>query len=188
MVSVFRGTLDFFDKLGVFDVVLPFLLVFTVVFAIFDKTRILGTEKIENVEYPKKNLNAIVAFAIAFFVVASSKLVELITTISSQVVILLILIVFFLLLIGTFFKEGEPVALEGKWRSWFMGIMLVGIIIIFTDALKRDSGESWLDFIVSYILNNFSSNLVASLILIGVIIFFIVYIIGGEKKPAAKKE
>src|SRR3989344_163631 len=39
--STFRGTLDFLGELGVFDVVLPFLLVFTIVFALLEKTRLV---------------------------------------------------------------------------------------------------------------------------------------------------
>ena len=62
--STLRGVLGFFVDIGIYDVVLPFLLVFTIVFAIFDKTKVLGTEVIDGHKYPKKNLNAIVAFVI----------------------------------------------------------------------------------------------------------------------------
>ena len=55
--SVFRGVMTFFDKLGIYDVVLPFLLTFTIVFAILEKTKVLGTESIEGKSYSKKNLN-----------------------------------------------------------------------------------------------------------------------------------
>ena len=89
MASAFREVIEFFQDIGLYDVVLPFLLVFTIVFAILEKTRVFGTEKIEGNEYTKKNLNAVTAFVIAFFVVASSKLVEIITTVSSYTVILL---------------------------------------------------------------------------------------------------
>ena len=80
--SQFREILVFFDRLGVYDVVLPFILVFTLVFAIFEKTRIFGTDVVDNVTYTKKNLNTMVAFVIAFFVVAS---VQLVATISQVV-------------------------------------------------------------------------------------------------------
>ena len=43
--SVFRTAIGFLDKLGVYDIILPFLLVFTLVFAILEKTKILGLEK-----------------------------------------------------------------------------------------------------------------------------------------------
>ena len=69
-MSVFRESIEFLAKLGVYDVVLPFLLVFTIVFAILDKTKMLGVEKgKDDREYTKKNLNAMIAFVMGFFVV-----------------------------------------------------------------------------------------------------------------------
>ena len=44
-MSVFGEAIQFLAKLGIYDVVLPFLLVFTIVFAIMEKTKLLGTEK-----------------------------------------------------------------------------------------------------------------------------------------------
>ena len=73
--SAFAEVITFFEKLGVYDIVLPFLLVFTIVYAIFERTKVLGTETIEGVDYSKKNLNAMVAFVIAFLVIASSRIV-----------------------------------------------------------------------------------------------------------------
>ena len=103
MASAFRGIIDFFAEIGLYDVVLPFLLVFTIVFAIFEKTRVLGTEEHDGHKISKKNLNAIASFVIAFLVIASSELVEIITTVSSQAVVLLFLSVLFLLLLGSFY-------------------------------------------------------------------------------------
>ena len=44
MASTFREVLLFFEQIGIYDVVLPFLLVFTIVFAILEKTKLFGTE------------------------------------------------------------------------------------------------------------------------------------------------
>ena len=79
-MSVFRESLVFFDQVGLYDVVLPFLLVFTLVFGVLEKSKIFGTEKTadgKNGPYSRKNLNAMVAFCTAFFVVASAQLVSL---------------------------------------------------------------------------------------------------------------
>ena len=103
--SAFRNVIIFFNDLGLYDVVLPFLLVFTIVFAILEKTRVFGSDKIGDHSYPKKNINALVAFVISFFVVASAHLVQVITTISAQVVLLLFGSVLFLMLVGSFMKE-----------------------------------------------------------------------------------
>lgn len=188
MVSTFRNALLFFDKIGIYDVILPFLLVFTIVFAILEKTKIFGTEEVEGVKISKKNLNAMTAFVISFLVIASSKLVEIITQVSSQMVILLLLAVLFLLLIGSFQKEGEPVFLQSGWHITFMIMMFVGIIAIFLEAIKTESGEPWLEFILIYIRDNFSSTAVSSIILVIVVILAIWFIQREPKKGAVKEE
>jgi mannitol-specific phosphotransferase system IIBC component len=190
MTSNFRVAIEFFDKIGIYDVVLPFLLVFTIVFAILEKTKVFGTETVEDKEITKKNLNSMAAFVMAFLVVASSKLVETITEVSSQVVVLLLLSVFFLLLVGSFFKQDElPVFLkEGGWRTLFMLIMFVGIVGVFLAAIENDDGDSWLEWGWEQVTNNFDSTAVASIILIIVIIVFMVYVVKGESSSSKKKE
>jgi len=187
-VSIFRETIIFFEKLGVYDVILPFLLVFTIVFAIFEKTKVFGTEKIEGKEYTRKNLNAMVSFVIAFLVIASSKLVEIITDVSSQMVVLLLLSVFFLLLVGSFYKEGEGVFLEKGWKNLFMIIMFIGIVAIFLEAIKTKEGKPWLEWIFEYVRDNFSSTMVASITLLMIIVGFMWYILKEPTKPVEKKE
>ncbi|MBN2111484.1 hypothetical protein JW707_00125 [Candidatus Woesearchaeota archaeon] len=185
--STFRGIIYFFDRIGIYDVVLPFILVFTIVYAILEKTKVLGTEEIQGVKYTRKNLNAMTAFAISFLVVASSKLVAIIANVSSQMVVLLLASVFFLLLVGVFYKESEEVALEGRWRTLFMIIMFVGLLLIFLQAIPTKSGQPWLEWFWNYIGYHWSSTGVASIILIIGIIIFIWWV----QKPAeetSKKE
>src|SRR3989344_4299236 len=115
--TVLGGVIAFFVRLGIYDVVLPFLLVFTIMYAVLEKSKILGTEKFGDDTITRKNLNAMTAFVVAFLVVASSKLVEIITAISAKLVVLLALLVFFLLLVGTFYGQDEEVKLEKGWRN-----------------------------------------------------------------------
>lgn len=171
----FRGVIEFFADVGLYDVVLPFLLVFTIVFAILEKTKVFGTEKIEGKEYTKKNINAMASFVMAFFVIASSRLVEIITEVSSHVVILLLLSVLFLLLVGSFFKEGTGVFLEGGWRIFFMAIMFVGIVLIFLNAL------GWLDNVWDFAGGGTGGNAVGAIILIIIIILFMIYVVKEPK-------
>lgn len=183
-VSTFRGVLEFFDKIGIYDVVLPFLLIFSITFAIFEKTKVLGTEEIDGKKYTKKNLNAMAAFVIAFMVIASSKLVETITEVSSNMVMLLLLVVFFLLLIGSFYKEGEGVFLEKGWKLGGMIVLLIGILAVFAQAVKMDNGEGFLEYGWRWLINNLSSTAVASIIMLVVILIFIMIIV---KEPKGSK-
>lgn len=182
MASAFRNVIEFFADIGLYDVVLPFLLVFTIVFAILEKTKVFGTETIDGKEYPKKNLDAMTSFVIAFFVVASSKLVEIITTVSSYTVILLMLSVLFLLLVGSFMKEGEGGFLTGNWNYFFMIMMFIGIVLIFIYAL------GWWDSIWGFFRFQTGGEVVGSLILIAIIVLFIWYVVKDEKHTVEPKK
>jgi len=185
MASAFRNIIEFFNQIGIYDVVLPFLLVFVIVFAILEKTKVFGTEEIGGQKYPKKNLDAMAAFVIALLVVLSSKLVEIITKVSSQVVILLLLSVLFLLVIGSFYKEGEPVFLEGGWKTFFMFLMFIGIAAIFLNTIKDNNGNTWLSMFWGFVSNGSGGNAVGSIILLVVIILAMAYAIRDPNKSVS---
>ena len=183
MATPFRQVIEFFDTIGLFDVVLPFLLVFTIVFAILEKTKVLGTEDIEGKKYTKKNLNAIASFVMAFLVVASSQLVEIITKVSSNAVVVLFLSVLFLFLVGSFYKEGEPVFLEGGWKVVFMVIVFLAIIGIFLDAIKTSDGRTWLERLGDF-TGAGGDELAGSIVLLALVVLFVIYAVKEPSKEA----
>ncbi|PIN73967.1 hypothetical protein COV20_02535 [Candidatus Woesearchaeota archaeon CG10_big_fil_rev_8_21_14_0_10_45_16] len=173
--TLFRGVVDFLGEFGVYDVLLPFLLVFTIVFAILEKTKILGVERTGGHELTKKNLNSMVAIIIAFLVIASTQLVGVINEVLANIVLLLILAVCFLLLVGVFFGDKEFTLKDFPgWTTTFIWIMFIGIIVIFLNALD------WLQ----YVLGLFVEETLAPILFILVIVGFIVFIT-WEKKPSA---
>jgi len=180
-VSAFRGAIEFFDKVGIYDVVLPFLLVFTIIFAILERTKIFGTEKIDGKDYTRKNLNSMTAFVIALLVVASAQIVSIINEGLAKVVLLLIISISFLMLIGSFFGKDE-VKLESGWRAWGMGLMAAGVLLIFANEI------GWLEPGWEYLTNNLDSGIVGSFILIILIIIFMGYITGGKEKEEKEKK
>jgi hypothetical protein len=182
--SVFREVIDFFGEIGIYDVILPYLLVFTIVFGIMEKTKILGTVKIGGEIYTKKSLNSMVAFVCAFLVVASSRLVSLINEAVANTVIFLVLSVGFLMLIGTFYSEDEDVFTAlGKARWAFAGVLGAAIILVFLHAIKTNSGESFLEWFWVYMKGNWHIEWVASLILLVLIIAMMLYITADKKEP-----
>ena len=181
--TAFRGAIEFFDQIGIYDVVLPFLLIFTIVFAILEKTRIFGTEKIGKEEYTKKNINAIISFVVAFLVVASSRLVAVINQALGNVILLLVVSVAFLLLIGTFFSYKEETFLEkGPWRTSFMILMTIAVILIFMDAL------GWLAPFWDYVVGYWDSAIGGSVILLIIVIILIWFITAGKKPEKEEKK
>lgn len=186
--SLFRDVILFFERLGIYDVVLPFLLVFTIMFAILEKSKVLGVEKWEGGEGGKKNLNAMTAFVVAFFVVASSKLVAIINEALANIVIVLLVSISFLLLIGTFYRDDEKVFLEGRWRTAFMWLMFVGVVMIFLHAIKTDDGTPWLVFGWDEVVDNWDSTAAGSIILIVVLIWVMTYIVKDQHPKEHKAE
>jgi|SRR3989344_3245429 len=182
--SPFRDVITFFQQIGLYDVVLPFLLVFTIVFAILEKTKVLGTEKHDGHEYTKKNLNAITSFAIAFLVIAAKELVEIINQTVAQAVIVLFFSILFLMLVGSFHKEGEPIYLKGGWKIAFEGIVFVAIVGIFLNAIKSPDGRTWLQRLGDF-AGSGTDMLVGSIILLGVVVLFIVYAVKEPSKQGS---
>ncbi|MFH1276587.1 MAG: hypothetical protein ABIH82_05745 [Candidatus Woesearchaeota archaeon] len=176
--SSFRGVIEFLGEIGIYDIVLPFLLVFTIMFAILEKTKILGIDKINGQEYTKKNINAIFSFVVAFLVIASTQLVAIINQIMAHVVLLLILAISFLLLVGVFFQDKE-FSLQDypNWIKFFMILMFIGIVIVFLNALD------WLKYIFAVFLY-WDADWAGAIIFIVVIIGFMYYVV---KEPDHKK-
>lgn len=193
-VTPFGDVIAFFARLGIYDVILPFLLVFTIVFAIFERTKVLGTEKMDGQDITKKNLNAMASFVIAFLVIASSQAVSIINQSMPRIVILLFLGVFYLLLVGIFYSEKEEVLLAESWKLVLMGLMFIGIVLIFLDSIPTENGESWLSWAFKFVVYNFRTTAVSSIIMVVVIIAFLMYIIrepskgGGSKKESASHD
>ena len=180
--SVFRNAIGFMEKIGVYDIVLPFLLIFTIVFAILEKTKILGVEKVGDETLTKKNINSIVAFVTAFLVIASTQLVSVINEVMANIVLLLILAVSFLMLVGVFFGDKEFTLEEyPRWIKFFMVLMLIGIVVIFLNALD------WLQYIF-FLFVEWQAEWAATIIFLIVIIIFIIFVTYEPKKEIEKKK
>ncbi len=180
--SAFRQIIVFLGKLGVYDIILPFLLVFTIVFAILEKTKILGADKVDGKTVTKKNLNSMVAFVMAFLVIASTQLVALISEVMANVVLLLILAISFMLLVGTFFGDSEFTLKDYPgWIKFFMILMFVAIVAIFLNALN------WLEALFA-LINNLGTDWISGFIFILVIGFFMWYITAEHSQTTTKKD
>ena len=187
-MSVLSNALDFLREFGIFDVILPFLLVFAVVFGILEKTRILGEERVGKELYPRKNLNAIVAFVMAMLVVAATKIVGVINAALPQISLLIIVSLSFLLMIGIFMKPDNTLyeKLAGGWLTFIMIIMFVAVILIFLGTIPANEEQSWLEFAYNYVVEFWSGTLVATIILVAVVIWAIIYITKGDQGREGK--
>jgi hypothetical protein len=173
-MSAFTNAIGFMGQLGVYDVVLPFLLVFTLIFALLEKTKVLGVEKHDGVAYTKKNLNAMMAFVAGFLVVASAELVRIINNVLANAVLLALFSVLFLMLAGSFYRDDE-FDLSDKWKTFFMVLMLIGVVLIFLHA------TGWLYGLWFYVVNHIDGPVVGSFLLLGVVLAGMVWVTGNSK-------
>lgn len=186
MVSPLGIAIDFLEKFGFFDVVLPFLLVFTLIFAILEKTKILGTEKLKGEDVPRRNINSMAAFATAMFVVAAGQVVEIIRQAIPIVVLVLIALICFMMLAGSLMGSKEFSFEERTgWKVFLTITLFISIVLIFLGVIKHESGYSWLSVIWMYIIENWASGpLISSIIFLGIIILVIWFVM---KEPSGKK-
>ncbi len=181
--TVLGGTIGFLATLGVYDVVLPFLLVFTLVFAFLEKTKILGVELItidgKDVAYSRKNLNSIIAFTSAFFVIASAELVRILSEVIANTMLLVITGTMFMLALGVSHTGKDEFKLSSKYKKFFLGANALGIVLIFLNAL------GWLQASYQWVSQNWKSSYGMTLIMV---ILFAGFMFWITSSPNAKQE
>jgi hypothetical protein len=181
MARYFVDTLRNVEEWGLTDVLLPFLLIFTIMFAILQKTNILGKEK--------RNWNTIIALIIALLFViphitnsypAGRDLVDIINTALPNVSIVIVAIVMFLILIGLL--GGEASWMGGTLSGWIAIIAAALVFIIFGRAagwFARGTWPRWL----WWLDDSQTQALIIVILVFGVIIWFITK---GERKEGPR--
>ena len=153
------------------NVILPFLLIFVVVFAILEKTKILGI---------KRDINAIVALVFGLATVglpsafgAVDLIIKLIPIIAAIVVILLAFMITYGFIGGT--KEG---GLGDPWQRFFaivIGLAMIAAILWATGVLGVITSQVW------------ASQAIQTTILIGAVIAVIAIVTSGPAPPKEQK-
>jgi hypothetical protein len=189
MASPLLNAVEFLRDFGLFDVIIPFILVFSIVFAILEKTRIFGvdmtTKNAADVGgYPQKNLNGAVAFVVAMIVVASANVVSVINTALPNIILVMVIAISFLILIGLFWKSGE-MDFQEKHKTYYKGIVFVFLIVvlgIFLAAIPHE-GTNVLMFVIDYIMDNLSGAAVGSVVMLAVVVGVIFLVTKSPGKP-----
>jgi len=169
------------ESWGLTDVLLPFLLIFVVMFAILQKTKILGEDK--------KRFNMVIALVMGLLVVVphvlgmyppNADIVEIIRQSLPQVSILVVAILMLLILIGLLGAEatwmGSPLS------GWVAIVAAIIVLIIFGGAAGWWRNWWWFD-------RFFGSDTIAVILMLlvfAIIIWFVTRTEGkGEKMESA---
>jgi hypothetical protein len=135
------------------EVILPFILVFAIAFAVLQKSEILGKDK--------KQVDAIVALVVGLLVITVGKAVGVIVNLVPILAVGLVVILAFLLLWGMAYKGGDDAfKVPGGVKSVIGGlaaIAVIGAVLYYTgawDYLKNAylSGTDWVTNVVVVIV------------------------------------
>jgi hypothetical protein len=163
------NAVDVLGAFGFFDVILPFLLVFTITFGVLEKTNIFGPGK--------KNLNSMVAFAVGFLVVSATQITTAIQLSVPKVAFMLLILISFLLLVGSMLgpqKEGFNLLEHFGKLGWpWVAIISVVILAIFLNSV------GWLEPITSFFNQNLGSPALSTTVFLVVMVTIILWITKG---------
>lgn len=182
-LTTLDNAIQFLRAFGFFSVILPFLLIFAIVFGILEKTRIFGTEKYKGEEVPRRNLNSIVAFCIAFFVVAATNVVHVLQVSLPMVALVLVVLIVFLLLFGSLMNaddmKGGITLWKGKFKPTFVTIITLAVLVILLASFGI------LDDLLAYVGINVTGTFITSFLLL-IIVVAAVWFVTGRKEEEKK--
>ncbi|MBW2987173.1 hypothetical protein KY336_01360 [Candidatus Woesearchaeota archaeon] len=185
------------NEIGMLDLILPFLLFFTIIFAALQKTMILARRKrdgsVDNADEVKK-YNLVIALVIALLAVIPHvvfndgdltngrlggplmglpNVVEIINNSLPSVAVWIIAILMLLLLVGLFgFSEN----VFDNWKKWIAGVAIIVVAYIFISAAGY---LQTLPQSLRFLQDPVNQAVLLILLIFGLIIWFIV----GGKKP-----
>ena len=153
MVNEYVGTI-FSNPLAV-QAIFPFLLIFVLVFAILQKSEILGKGK--------KQIDALIALVMGLIVISFGYAVYIINNLIPFLAVALVIILVFMLLLGSFFKSGEF-----NIPGWLKVVFGIIIFIALTITVLVLTG-AW-DYLSTKFVGDSGGSILANVIFIVLII------------------
>ncbi len=125
-----------YEQIGLLDVILPFMLVFAIVYGVLAKSKLLGASK---------NQHLMIAFVLSFFVVAALTLVNIIQTIVQWSALGVIGIVF-VLIIGKFL--GGMGDTTKKEYPKYIALVIIALVAAYALGFKKWIDLSFIDWVL----------------------------------------
>ncbi len=110
-----QQTIRDLEAAGFYQVLLPFILVFTVIFAVLQKVKLFGPSS--------KNINVVIAVLIAFFTIRASAVIVLINQFLPKVSAIVLVVMMLLLVLGIFGTSAEG------WTGWPFFLAVLASVI-----------------------------------------------------------
>ncbi len=176
-MGIFQQWIFTLENLGLLDVLLPFLLIFTISFAVLQKSKILGDDS--------HRFNVIVSFVLAMAAVIphvigrGPDVIVVINRALPNVSILMIASMMFLLIIGVF---GKDVNVAGTNLEGFV-VLFALIAVVYTFLVSAGmlaQPPAWLGWLV----DPQTRSMLVAILVFGIIVWFIT----KEEKPLDKRK
>ncbi len=164
----FREIVMQWQQIGLFDVVLPLLLVFAVVYAILDKIKVLG----EN-----KGVNVVISLVLAFFAVSNLYISGFFMYLFQYTGVAIAIMLAIIVLLGLFANDNE-----NRWK-WIFGVGGFALLIWVLSRAASTYGISFLGENFSWWLSNNLYWLLPLVLIAGVII---VVVLSSKSKTGEK--
>ena len=173
-IQNFMNVFEVLSELGVMDSLLPFLLIFTIIFAVLEKTKIVGEGR--------KQFNVIIALVISFMVVIphvtdtyppGQDAIEIINSALPNVSVVIVAIILLLLLVGVF---GMEWVFAGTSIGSLAALVSVGIIVYIFGSAAGWWGRIGYPF--GFLSDPDTQALIVIILVFGVVIYWIIG--GGE--------
>jgi len=152
-------------QIGVFNFILPFLLIFSIIFGILTSTNVLGSNK---------PVNLVISFSIALMALQVGFVQVFFIELFPRLAIGLVMILSVVILVGLFIPYGTP----GK--GWFIGFGVGGVIIAIGAIVATFDELFWFE---SYFWQNSWPTIIGGLIFLILLIFVAV-----AAKPRSERD
>ncbi|MFH1212157.1 MAG: hypothetical protein V1659_04505 [Candidatus Woesearchaeota archaeon] len=182
-MSTLDTIFDGLEETGLTEALVPFILVFVLVFAVLQKSKILGVTGAQGQEKPVKNINVAVALIMALAVIiphytgsysAGADVVDIINSAIPNISVVVVALVMLLLILGIW---GNGVKIGGtRLETFAVAISAIAVVLIFANSLGwlGNNLPSWLDWI--------DDSETISLVIVVLVFGLIIKFITGEKE------
>lgn len=123
-----RTVFSYWESAGVFDILLPFILVFALVFAILEKIQMFSRKDSEGkVIGTNKGIHSIIAIALGVLIANNVYIREVLHRFLPNVAFFMVVILAFIMLISTFLGESSFITDNLKWLAVIVSAIFVGL-------------------------------------------------------------
>lgn len=155
MASPLETAIQSLNEFGFFTVMLPFLLVFSIIYGVLERTKIFGDRK--------HDINAVIAFSIGLIVIATTWVVGALTDFLPFVGFFAVVVVVFLMLVTMFYGEVADLYKSKTLKVMGPAVVVVAIAMTITYIFGIEITSS--SKILGFSLADFAS-------IAGIFIFF----------------